>query len=75
MDYTVNTAEVTATYNQLNPPSNKVMFSFRVDKIAQEPNETLTVNLTPLKTTTLPTGNGVFFQSSIEMVIVDSDSK
>ena len=73
MDYTVNTAEVTATNNELNPSSH-VMFSFQVDRIAQEPNETLTVFLTPLETTTIPTGNGVFFQCSIEMVIVDSDS-
>lgn len=74
LDYTVDTAEVTASYNRLNLPSY-VMLSFHVDKIAQEPNETLTLHLTPLEMTTLPTGNGVFFRHSTDIIIADSDSK
>ena len=55
------------------PPDN-VVLTFRVDAIAQEPNETLSLELVPI-VTTLPTGDGVFFRNTLTMSIIDSDSK
>ena len=46
-----------------------------MDAIAQEENETLTLKLEPLPSITLPTGSGVFFKSTIDLTIVDSDGK
>ena len=56
-------------------PPDSVVFAFRVDAIAQEPNETLSLELVPTMSTTLPTGDGVFFRNILTMNIVDSDSK
>ena len=53
------------------PDTLSVMFY--VDDVAQEPNETLTLTLDPRSP--IPTGNGVFFQSTSELTIIDSDSK
>ena len=46
-----------------------------MDAIAQEENETLTLELEPLPSITLPTGSGVFFKSTISLTIIDSDGK
>ena len=46
-----------------------------MDAIAQEASETLSLELVPTATTTLPTGDGVFFRNTLNMSIVDSDSK
>ena len=63
-----------ALFRRPTPPDN-VVFTFRKDAIAQEPSETLTLELVPIATTTLPTGNGVFFLKTLTMNIIDSDSK
>ena len=73
-DYTVNTNLVRALFRRPDPPDN-VVFTFRVDAIAQEPNETLTLELVPTATTTMPTGDAVFFRNTLNMNIIDSDSK
>ena len=65
---------MTALFRTPTPPDN-VAFTFLVDAIAQEPNETLSVELVPTATTTLPTGDAVFFRNTLNMSIVDSDSK
>ena len=50
-----------------------VVLTFRVDSIAQEPNETFTLTLVPV----VPPNprEGLFFRNSIEVSIVNSDSK
>ena len=63
-----------ALFRRPDPPDN-VVFTFRVDAIAQEPNETLTLELVPTATTTMPTGDAVFFRNTLNMNIIDSDSK
>ena len=63
-----------AVFRRPTPPDN-VVFTFRVDAIAQEQDETLLLELVPMSTTTLPTGGAVFFRKYIALTIVDSDSK
>ena len=63
-----------ALFRRPNPPDN-VVFTFNVDAIAQEQDETLLLELVPMSTTTLPTGDAVFFRKYIVLTIVDSDSK
>ena len=47
-----------------------------MDTIAQEPNETFTLTLDPFQTTLdEPRRDGLFFQDTIEMTIVDNDGK
>ena len=48
-------------------------FTFRADSIAQEEDETLTLQLEP--TSTIPTGRNMFFKNSISLTIIDSDGK
>ena len=71
-DYTLNTNQVRALFRRPDPPDN-VVFTFRVDAIAQEHNETLSLELN--SRTNLPTGDGVFFRNTLTMSIIDSDSK
>ena len=51
-----------------------LVLTLHLDDIAQEPDETLSLHLTQLSET-LPTGDGVFFRSSMNITIIDSDSK
>ena len=46
---------------------------FHMDNISQEPNETFTLRLDP--DIPLPPMDGLFFRDTIQMTIVDSDSK
>ena len=56
-----------------NGAISNVVLTFRVDSIAQEPKETFTLTLDPL---VAPIAReGLFFRNSIEVEIVDSDSK
>ena len=63
-----------ALFRRPTPPDD-VLFIFRMDAIAQEENETLTLKLEPLSSVTLPTGSGVFFKSTISLTIIDGDGK
>ena len=69
-DYIVNTLRVSAL---LNGQTQNVVLTFRVDAIAQEANETFTLTLNPLVPPTPKTG--LFFRDTIQVIIVDSDSK
>ena len=61
---------------QLQPQGSvEVQVIFCTDGIAQEGNVTVTLELEPLPTTILPTGEAVFFQRTIDMIIIDTDSK
>ena len=73
-DYSIGTNRVRALFRQPVPPDN-VVFTFRVDGIAQEPDESLTLELVPSATITLPSGSAVFFQNTLALTIVDSDSE
>ena len=53
-------------------PQN-VQFEFYSDSVAQERNETFTLQLKVAGG--LPTGAGVFFVNKMDMIILDSDSK
>ena len=62
-------------YRRPTPPEN-VVFIFRMDAVAQEINETLRLELVRASiSATLPTGDAVFFRSTINMTILDNDSK
>ena len=70
-DYTVNTLTVRALFSSTTP--DNVVVTFRVDTIAQEPNQNFTLRLDPV---TPPTARqGLFFRDTIEMTIIDSDGK
>lgn len=71
-DYTVNTAQVRLLFETPNERA-PVVFTFRVDTIAQEANETLQLRLEPV--TPLPLLSEFIFRDTIDMVIIDSDSK
>ena len=70
-DYTVNNQTARAFFDAANP--DNVMVTFRVDTVAQEPNETFTLTLQTVLDE--PRRDGLFFLDTIEMTIVDSDSK
>ena len=62
-------------YRRPDPPED-ITFRFRIDAIAQEENETLILELvTTPGANTPPSGDGVFFRNTINLTIVDSDSK
>ena len=61
--------------HRLDPPED-IIVSFHIDAIAQEENETLTLELvTTPGTNAPPSGDGVFFRNRITMTIVDNDGK
>ena len=73
-DYTVNTGRTAAL---VSGRIMNVVLTFRVDTIAQEPNETFTLTLEPsinLMAAGLQ-GEGVFFRNTIEVTIIDKDGK
>ena len=73
-DYTVNTARTAAL---VDGRIMNVVLTFHVDTIAQEPNENFTLTLVPnidLAAASLQ-GEGVFFQNTIEVTIIDNDGK
>ena len=74
-DYTVSTNQVRFLYRRPDPPED-ITFIFRIDAIAQEENETIILELvTTSGTNAPPSGDGVFFKNTINLTIVDSDSK
>ena len=70
-DYTLNTLMARALFSATAPVD--VVVTFRVDSIAQERNETFTLTLIPGAPPT--PREGLFFQDTIQMSIVDSDGK
>ena len=69
-DYTVDTLNVTAL---ANGQTDNVELTLHVDAVAQEPNETFSITLNPLVAPT--PREGLFFLDTIQVTIVDSDSK
>ena len=67
-DYTVNTLRARAL---ANGQISNVVLTFRVDSIAQEPNETFTLTLDPLVAPN--PREGLFFRNSIEVTIVNDE--
>ena len=73
-DYTVNTLRTAAL---VSGRIMNVVLTFRVDTIAQEPNENFTLTLVPsidLAAAGLQ-GEGIFFRDTIEVTIIDNDGK
>ena len=70
-DLMVLTSEVRFIHGNSQPSAVNV--SFLIDGVAQERNETVTLVLVPLPTTTLPTGEAVFFLNTTDMIIIDTD--
>ena len=54
-----------------------VQFTFLTDEIAQEANESLTLQLVPTPSTlqTMPIGEAVFFKNEISLMIMDFNRK
>ena len=54
-----------------------IVFTFLADEVAEEVNESLTLQLVPTPATltaqTMPTGEGVFFKQEINLTIIDAD--
>jgi hypothetical protein len=52
-----------------------VVFTFVADKVTEEVNESLTLQLVPTPATlqTIPMGEGVFFEREIILTITDAD--
>ena len=69
-DYAVSTSRVRVL---TNGQTDNVAFILRVDSVAQEPNETFNLTLNPLVAPT--PREGLFFLDTIQVTIVDSDSK
>ena len=55
-----------------NGQIQNMMFTFCVDTITQEPNETFTLALNPLVQTTPRVG--LFFRNTIQVMVVNGDS-
>ena len=73
-DYTVHTNFIRVIASQTDRVEN-VVYILRADRIAQEVNETFTIELIPRAGTTQLTGDGVFFRNTLEVTIIDSDGK
>ena len=67
-DYTINTARARAL---ASGATSNVVLTFRVDSIAQEPNETFILTLDPRVNPNPRTG--LFFQDTIQVTIKDND--
>ena len=64
----------------MQPDSNQtesVAFTFVADKVAEEVNESLTLQLVPtpaaLTAQTIPIGEGVFYKQEINLTIIDAN--
>ena len=73
-DYTVNTNFIRVIASAPDRVEN-VVFILRTDSIAQENNETYTLELVHRGGTNIPTGDGVFFRNTVEVTIIDDDGK
>lgn len=72
-DYTVNNTEVRFLFR--TPVAQAVMVNFLVDSIAQEMNETLSLQLHPISAIQESSGTDVYFNNMIQLTIIDNDSK
>ena len=54
-----------------------VVLTLLADEVAQEVNESLTLELVPTPATLqiMPIGEGVFFKQEIPLIIIDNDRK
>ena len=71
MDYILITRRARALIGSSTP--DNVAVTIRVDSIAQEPDETLTLRLSPVVSG--PMGDSIFFRDTITLTIIDSDSE
>ena len=74
LDYIVTTSQVSAMFRTPDQ-LDSVAFTFRLDGVVQEPNETFFLELVPTATTNLPTGDAVFFRNTLNMIIIDNEGE
>ena len=71
----LNKEEVRTLFHSSDATSVVTVVTFRVDGVAQELNETVILELVPSGAVNVPTGEGIFFRRTIEIIIMDSDSR
>ena len=73
IDFLINTAEVEISFSSFTPANVEVMFL--LDDVALESSEVVYFELIPLRGMSLPSGEGIFFQRTVEVLIKNSDSE
>lgn len=71
MDYSVKTGRVKVRVRKPGP--RNIMLLFHADSIAQEHDETFTLEL--ISSSVLPSTEAVFFQNILNVTIKDNDSE
>ena len=72
-DFVINTEEVEISFSSSAPATVEV--TFFLDDVALESSEIVNFELVPLSGMSLPFGEGVFFQRTVEVLIKDSNSE
>jgi hypothetical protein len=80
--YNIDKSDISLETTRIQVQSNSdqtelVVFNFLADQIAEEVNESLTLQLVPTPATLqiMPTGEGVFFEQEIALTIMDVDGE
>ena len=74
MDYAVNTSQVIAS-NEASDPPGDVKFTFNLDGVVLEQNETFSLELVSTDSNQLPRGDFVYFLNTLNLTIIDNDRK
>ena len=72
-DFVINTEEVQISFGSSTPVNVDV--TFFPDDVALESSEIVNFELVPLGGISMPSGEGVFFQRTLEVLITDSDGE
>ena len=71
MDYSVKAGRMKVGVRKPGPRT--IVLSFHADRIAQEPDESFTLEL--ISSSVLPSTDAVFFQNTLNVTIKDNDSE
>lgn len=72
-DFVINTNEVEISFGNSTPVNIEV--TFFLDDVALESIEIVNFELIPFRGISLPSGEGIFFRSTVEVLIIDSDGE
>ena len=72
-DFVINTKEAQISVGSSAPVNIEV--TFFLDDVALESSEIVNFELVPSRGISLPSGEGIFFQRTVEVLIVDSDGE
>ena len=72
-DFVINTEEVQISVGSSAPVNIEV--TFFLDDVALESSEIVNFELVPSREISLPSGEGIFFQRTVEVLIVDSNGE